>query len=98
MKNSHFIYALELKLQIDFCANNPCPEGHQCSDHGNDYSCECPEGRTGIDCSQIPRTVSSIYKCFQCISNIFQRILAVNLSILCKFHRELVFDPFTIDA
>lgn len=67
MKNSHFIYALELKLQIDFCANNPCPEGHQCSDHGNDYSCECPEGRTGIDCSQIPRTVSSIYKCFKCI-------------------------------
>lgn len=32
------------------------------------------------------------------ISNIFQRIFALNLSILCQFHRELVFDQFTIDA
>lgn len=49
---------LFLRRQIDFCANNPCPEGHQCSDHGNDFSCDCPEGRNGPDCSQVPRMVS----------------------------------------
>lgn len=53
------------RRQIDFCANNPCPEGHQCSDHGNDFSCDCPEGRNGPDCSQVPRTVSWLKKkCF----------------------------------
>lgn len=44
-------------MQIDFCASNPCLDGQQCSDHGNDYSCECPEGRTGPDCTQVIRTV-----------------------------------------
>lgn len=51
----------EICKQVDFCANNPCPEGHQCNDHGNDFSCECPEGRSGTDCSQFPRTVCSIH-------------------------------------
>lgn len=55
--------------QVDFCANNPCPEGHQCMDHGNDFSCECPEGRSGLDCSQIPRTVCFIDQKFISIPN-----------------------------
>lgn len=55
MFNNLFLFS---RQQIDFCANNPCPEGHQCSDHGNDFSCDCPEGRNGPDCSQVPRTVS----------------------------------------
>lgn len=45
--------------QIDFCVSNPCPEGRQCNDHGNDYSCDCPEGRAEPDCTQYPRMVSS---------------------------------------
>lgn len=53
-----FLSRIFSRRQIDFCANNPCPEGHQCSDHGNDFSCDCPEGRNGPDCSQVPRTVS----------------------------------------
>lgn len=48
-------------LQVDFCANNPCPEGHRCNDRGNDFTCECPGGRNGPDCNQVPRTVSLVY-------------------------------------
>lgn len=51
----HFLFFL---FQVDFCANKPCPEGHRCIDHGNDFSCECPGGRNGPDCNQMPRTVS----------------------------------------
>lgn len=47
------------RFQVDFCANNPCPEGHRCNDRGDDYTCECPGGRNGPDCNQVPRTVSS---------------------------------------
>lgn len=45
--------------QVDFCANDPCPDGHRCIDHGDDFSCECPGGRNGPDCNQVPRTVST---------------------------------------
>lgn len=45
--------------QVDFCANDPCPDGHRCIDHGDDFSCECPGGRNGPDCNQVPRTVSN---------------------------------------
>lgn len=44
---------------MDFCANDPCPDGHRCIDHGDDFTCECPGGRNGPDCNQVPRTVSS---------------------------------------
>lgn len=50
-----------LMKQVDFCANDPCPDGHRCIDHGDDFSCECPGGRNGPDCNQVPRTVSATF-------------------------------------
>lgn len=58
-KHQHVMrrHSTKPRNQVDFCANNPCPEGHQCMDHGNDFSCECPLGLSGLDCNQVPQTV-----------------------------------------
>lgn len=56
-------------FQVDFCANNPCPEGHRCYDRGNDFTCECPGGRNGPDCNQVPRTVSKFLTIFNTAEN-----------------------------
>lgn len=48
-------------FQVEFCANDPCPPGHRCIDRGDDFSCECPGGRNGPDCNEVPRTVSIFY-------------------------------------
>nr|XP_029710054.1 fibropellin-1-like [Aedes albopictus] len=47
---------------VDFCANDPCPDGHRCIDHGDDFTCECPgwSQRTRLQsgapnvCSELP--------------------------------------------
>lgn len=59
----HVYFMYSWCSQVDFCANNPCPEGHRCNDRGDDYTCECPGGRNGPDCNQVPRTVSPLLRC-----------------------------------
>ena len=36
---------------IDDCKNKPCKNGGQCEDGINSFSCHCPHGFIGEDCS-----------------------------------------------
>lgn len=39
--------------KIEFCTKemNPCENGARCVDKGTSYSCECPDGFSGANCS-----------------------------------------------
>ena len=37
---------------IDDCKTKPCKNGGRCSDHVNDFSCDCVAGWTGKTCNE----------------------------------------------
>ena len=38
-------------LDIDDCQSNPCLNGGSCTDGLNNYTCSCPGGSAGRDCT-----------------------------------------------
>jgi len=43
-------YILSVSSQ-DFCTPNPCKSGAECSSGLSSFSCDCPEGFTGVTCN-----------------------------------------------
>ena len=41
---------LTFLLAIDECASRPCMNGGNCTDEINEYTCECADGFTGLNC------------------------------------------------
>ena len=39
------------EIDMDLCENSPCHNGGTCEDHGNKFTCRCPPGYSGHDCS-----------------------------------------------
>lgn len=48
--------------QVDLCEPNPCFEPRYCLDKGNNYTCECPKGFSGVDCLLPTRAVSNHFR------------------------------------
>ena len=47
-----FLISFSVRLSdIDDCAVQPCLNGGNCIDLGNDYTCNCTDGYTGKNCS-----------------------------------------------
>ena len=39
------------EIDLDLCESSPCHNGGTCKDHGSNFTCLCPPGYTGHDCS-----------------------------------------------
>lgn len=47
---AHVLYFLF--TDVDLCITFPCVNGGTCQNHCTHYTCECPLGWEGYDCSQ----------------------------------------------
>lgn len=44
--------SLSLIEDVNKCGFNPCENGAMCINDVTEYSCQCPDGYTGKNCSQ----------------------------------------------
>lgn len=44
------MYLILLLCKDSVCEPNPCRNGGQCTQEGNDFDCQCPEGFSGRFC------------------------------------------------